>query len=260
MRWPLRSSHSHLAWRDPCPPTTNPPPTGDDIVDAARNTGDGLTYKLYGHSNETPSGQPKDAHFVGDTLDKVGLGFGDKLSDRPTIADWADPRSNIPGWHAVGDGSIQPGDVLATAKPIPLSSYHGGGQQLGVATGDGTSIGIVDNDRVGENDFGHQDGHNPTTWRSTNLAAASSPDDGDYNDGIRDGSGAAGGLLGEAIGKRFGGPIGQIVGGVAGAVGGGWLGTKKQAGKIKMPPNPKVISGPVPGIAPGYPGSPGDTD
>jgi len=235
-------------------------PTGNDIVDAARNSGGGLTYKLYGHSYEPPSGQPKDTHFVGDTLDKAGLGFGDNLSDRPTIADWANPKSNIPGWHTVGDGSIQPGDVLATAKPIPLSSYHGGGQQLGIATGDGTSIGIVDNDRIGENDFGRQDGHNPVTWRSTNLAAASPPDDGDYNDGIRDGSGAAGGLLGEAIGKRFGGPIGQIVGGVAGAVGGGWLGTKVQAGKIKMPPNPKVISGPVPGIAPGYPGSPGDTD
>ena len=143
-------------------------PTGSDIVDAARNTGDGLTYKLYGHSYETPSGQPKDAHFVGDMLDKAGLGFGDKLSDRPTIADWADPKSDIPGWQPVRDGSIQPGDVLATAKPIPLSSYHGGGQQLGIATGDGTSIGIVDNDRIGENDFGHQDGHNPVTWRSTN--------------------------------------------------------------------------------------------
>ena len=237
-------------------------PTGDDIVDAARNSGDGLTYKLYGHSNETPSGQPKDAHFVGDTLDKVGLGFGDKLSDRPTIADWADPRSNIPGWHAVGDGSIQPGDVLATAKPIPLSSYHGGGQQLGVATGDGTSIGIVDNDRIGENDFGHQDGHNPTTWRSTNLAAASSspPDDGDYKDAIKDGAALTGGYIGGTIGSRLGGFPGGLAGTVVGGIGGSWLGTKIQSGKVTIPRIPGVISGPIKGVAPGDPGSPGNTD
>jgi len=145
------------------------PPTGADIVAAARDNGDNLTYKLYGYGNETPAGQAKDHHFVADTLDKAGIGFGDDQAARPAIAHWADPDQDIPGWPVVRDGTIRPGDVLATAKPIPLSSYHGGGQQLGIATGNGTSVGVVDNDRVGESDFGHREGHDPVVRRYAQL-------------------------------------------------------------------------------------------
>jgi len=146
-------------------------PTGGAVVNAARDRIDDLTYKCYGYSNNTPSGVPKDHHFVADTLADAGIGFGSELPDRPGISDWANPQSNIPGWRTVGGGgAILPGDILATPKPIPLSSYHGGGQQLAVATGDGTSLGIVDNDRVGESDFGFRDGHAPMIWRSTQLA------------------------------------------------------------------------------------------
>ncbi len=87
--------------------------------------------------------------------------------DRPDMADWADPASTIPGFALVTDGTIRAGDVLATPKRIPKSWYHGGGQQLGIATGNGTSIGIVDDDRIGENTFGVEDGHNPVVWRAT---------------------------------------------------------------------------------------------
>ena len=121
-----------------------------------------LTYKLYGAGADTPAGQPKDHRFVADTLDKAGLGFG---GDAPGIGDWADPSTRIPGWSVVSDGSVRPGDGVATSKPVPLSSHHGGGQQLGIATGAGTTLGIVDNDRIGESDFGLKDGlpHQPTS-------------------------------------------------------------------------------------------------
>ncbi|MBF0562904.1 MAG: hypothetical protein HQL37_13000 [Alphaproteobacteria bacterium] len=172
--------------------------TGDDILKAARKRAGTLGYKTYGCSNNAPSGVPKDNHFIADTLADVGLGFGNRLSDRPGIADWADCRSSIPGWQPVTDGSIQAGDVLATPSRMPLSWFYGGGQQLAVATGKGTSIGVVDNDRVGESDFGLKDGHNPTVWRSTRLGNANSLDNGinsqqllglfdRYSDGPRDG-------------------------------------------------------------------------
>ena len=150
--------------------------TGADIVDATRNQIGSLCYKLYGYSNNTPSGVPKDDHFIANTLDNAGLAFGGNPSARPSAADWADPNSTIPGWMPVTDGSIRAGDVLATSKPAPRSWYEGGGQQLGIATGDGTSVGVVDNNRVGESDFGFRDGHNPTVWRSALLANASSPE------------------------------------------------------------------------------------
>ncbi len=152
-------------------------PTGGDVVDAASSQIGSLGYKKYGYSSATPSGVPKDNHFVADTLDTVGLGFDDNPFGRPSTADWADPNSTIPGWQTVDDGSIQAGDVLATPKPIARNWYEGGGQQLGIATGNGTSIGIVDNNRVGESDFGLKDGQNPVVRRSTQLADAQPQDD-----------------------------------------------------------------------------------
>jgi hypothetical protein len=162
------------------------PPTGGDIVDAARKYSGSLGYKLYNYNNQTPSGVPKDNHFIADALDDSGVGFGDDPRDRPSIADWADPSSAIPGFAPVSDGSVQAGDVLATAKPIPKNWYTGKGQYLGIATGDGTSLGIVDNDRIGENQFGLLPGHDPVVWRSTQLADA---DPADTNQNMRYGSG-----------------------------------------------------------------------
>lgn len=176
------------------------PPTGDDIVDAARNYTGSLGYKLFSYSNQTPSGQPKDNHFVADTLDDADLGFGDDPSDRPSIADWTDPSSDIPGFAPVTDGSIQAGDVLASAKPIPKNWYTGKGQYLGIATGNDTSLGIVDNDRIGENQFGFLPGHDPLVWRSTQLADASAPAgmvDGNALDAIDPDQDGIGGLTDE---------------------------------------------------------------
>jgi len=172
--------------------------TGDDIAGAARNQIGSLDYKTYGCCNNAPSGVPKDNHFVAETLDNAGLGFGGNVPDRPSATDWAKPTSSIPGWQPVNDDSVQAGDVLAMPKPIPLDSYHGGGQQLAIATGKGTSIGVVDNDRVGESDFGLKDGHDPTVWRSTQLADTNPQGDGvnsqqlqgmfdRYSNGPRDG-------------------------------------------------------------------------
>ena len=153
-------------------------PTGDDIVGAAGSQIGSLGYKRYGYSDNTPAGVPKDHNFIANTLDSAGLGFGDNPSDRPSAADWADPSSTIPGWQPVSNGSVQAGDVLATPKPIARNWYEGGGQQLGIATGKGTSVGIVDNNRIGESDWGFKDGHDPVTWRSSLVADASAPDDG----------------------------------------------------------------------------------
>jgi hypothetical protein len=142
---------------------------GNDIVNAARSQIGSLSYKRYGYSDNTPAGVPKDHNFIANTLDNVGLGFGDNPFGRPSAADWADSSSTIPGWQPVGDGSVQAGDVLATPKPIQRNWYEGGGQQLGIATGTGSTIGVIDNNRIGESDFGLKDGQNPVTWRSTQL-------------------------------------------------------------------------------------------
>jgi len=166
------SNSSQRFWISPSPATKGGEnlPTGADIASYARKRVGQIGYKTYGYGNETPSGIPKDHHFVADTLEDAGIGFGDRLKDRPSIDAWASPSSAILGWQPVSDGSVQAGDVLATTKRIPQSWYNGGGQQLGIATGEGTSVGIVDNDRVGENTFGHEPDHNPTVWRSTQLS------------------------------------------------------------------------------------------
>jgi hypothetical protein len=164
------------------PPRKSGPLTGGHIVDAARKRIGSMLYKTYAFSNDTLSGEPKDHHFVADALDDVGLGFGDRLSKRPHIVDWADANSNIPGWTPVNDGTIQAGDILATPKRIPLNWMYGGGQQLAIAAGNGKTIGITDNDRVGESDFGLQDGHSPTVWRSAQLADGDIGEAGDTGD------------------------------------------------------------------------------
>lgn len=144
-------------------------PTGNDIADAARGQIGSLNYKTYGYSFDTPSGQPKDGPFIANTLDNAGVGFG---PTPPAITDWANPKASIPGWSPVTDGSTRTGDVLATSEPMPLDWYRGGGQQLGIVSGQGTSIGITDNDRVNESDFGFRDGHNPVVWRNDQVAAS----------------------------------------------------------------------------------------
>ena len=169
-------------------------PSGQDIADAAQNLLGSNSYQMYNYNDPVPSGEPKDHQFVSDVLGNAGLGFDGDLSDHPAIADWANPDSTIPGWSTV-DGPPQAGDVLATAKPIPSHWYMSPGQSLGIATGDGTSIGVRDNTRIAESDFGYGDGHDPTIWRSmqlrgdNNRASALANDDSDgnprkgYNDG-----------------------------------------------------------------------------
>jgi hypothetical protein len=109
--------------------------TGDHIADAARSLLDDNTYQLYNYNDGVPSGQAKDHQFV------------------KTV-----------------DGPPQAGDILATPKPIQTDWYYGGGQQMGIATGKDTSIGITNNMRIGESDFGLKDGHEPTIWRADAVA------------------------------------------------------------------------------------------
>ncbi len=156
--------------------TTQASPTGNDIADSARDQIGTLNYKTYGYSYNTPSGVPKDGPFIANTLDNAGFGFG---GTPPSAADWADSKASIPGWSPVTDGTAQPGDVLATPKPMPLDWYRGGGQQLGIVSGQSKTIGITDNDQVGESDFGFRNDHNPVIWRNDQLAANANNDRND---------------------------------------------------------------------------------
>jgi hypothetical protein len=209
-----------------------------------------------------PSGAPKDHQFVSNVLSNVGLGFDGDIDKHPTADDWANPKSYIPGFKTV-DGPPQAGDILATAKPIQTDWYYGGGQQMGIASGQGSSIGIVNNMRIGENDFGHQDGHDPTIWRSNVVSEMGSPVGNDLNKSPQQeqeencekwmtrGLGVAGG----AIGRK------TIIGPSAGSLGGMFIGDQigpricPKIGDTFTRPNPIIPPG-----TPGSPGTPGNTD
>lgn len=53
---------------------------------------------------------------------------------------------------------------------VALRDHDTSAHNMRVATGNGTSIGVIDNNRIGESDWGFRDGHNPTIWRSTQMA------------------------------------------------------------------------------------------
>ena len=190
-------------------------PTADDIVGAARNQLDSNAYQLYNYNDGVPSGVPKDHQFIANVLNNAGLdGFDGDIDTLPGIQDWANPNSSIPGWTPVS-GPPQAGDVLATDKPIPTHWYVSPGQSMGIATGDGTTIGVQDNNRVAESDFGLQDGHDPTIWRSTQLADGdANGDDGAVSQLADDQPSVDGGIKGEIEWGKHGPTInGTISGG-----------------------------------------------
>jgi hypothetical protein len=135
---------------------------------------DNNTYQLYSYNDGVPSGQAKDHQFVSNVLGKLGLGFDGDIDKHPTADHWGNPNSTIPGFSTV-DGPPQAGDILATQKPIQTDWYYGGGQQMGIATGKDSSVGIINNMRIGESDFGLKDGHEPTIWRADAVANMGSP-------------------------------------------------------------------------------------
>jgi hypothetical protein len=148
-------------------------PSGGGIVSAAKASLGSLNYKLFGY-NGLPSGQQKDHQFVADALDRSGLGFsGNKI---PAASDWADPAVDISGWNVV-DGPIQANDVLAMPKGKPDHWYFQPGQQMGIATGDGTSIGIRNNNQIAESNWGFRDDDQPTIRRYGGLAEGSDGSD-----------------------------------------------------------------------------------
>ena len=166
------------------------PVSGDDIADAAKSQLGTSAYQLYSYNDGVPAGEPKDHLFVSNVLGNVGLGFDGGIDKHPTAEDWADPNSNIPGWSPVS-GPPQAGDVLAASKPVRNDWYFGGGQQLGIATGNNTSIGINNSTHIGENDFGFQASHDPTIWRNNQIAenqntqlAANTNDGGNGSDQV----------------------------------------------------------------------------
>ena len=234
---------------------------GDDIVGAARNQLYSNAYQQYNYNDGVPSGVPKDLQFVANVLNNAGLdGFDGDIDTLPGIQDWANPNSSIPGWTPVS-GPPQAGDVLATDKPIPTHWYVSPGQSMGIATGDGTTIGVQDNNRVAESDFGLQDGHDPTIWRSNVAMGASAAqpggcqpetdrsieiDTGDIFDRVGT---AVGGLIG-ARGGSGSAAAGAVVGGIMGkAIGNG-------VGRVKVPLPTRSCNG----TEDGGPGSPGNTD
>ena len=81
------------------------------------------------------------------------------------MSQWADPNYAIPGWPVV-DGPAQQGDILSAVTNAKEDGYFRPGQQMGIATGDGTSIGIHRNETVQETDWGFRDGQDPTIRRN----------------------------------------------------------------------------------------------
>lgn len=112
----------------------------------------------------------KDHQFVADTLGQAGLPVSDEPSQRPALDQWGDPKADIPGWPVV-DGPAQAGDVLTDANPQPRHWYFRPGQAMGIATGDGTSVGVgVDeNHQIKESDWGFRNGDQPVIRRATSL-------------------------------------------------------------------------------------------
>jgi len=258
------------------------PVSGDDIADAAKSQLGTSAYQLYSYNDGVPAGEPKDHLFVSHVLGNVGLGFDGCIDKHPSADDWADPNSNIPGWSPVS-GPPQAGDVLAASKPVRNDWYFGGGQQLGIATGNNTSIGINNSTHIGENDFGFQPSHDPTIWRSDQVANAGSPvsemgadnapdqptgkpwDNWTDDEWKRNGK-ITGGIIGGTVGCIAGSESGclpsAIVGVKRGAKVGGWIGAHhKEIGEVmdKIGDQLKNRPDPQPG-EPGSPGTPGDTD
>lgn len=169
---------------------------GQSIADSARSmVGDG-GYGLYRYSNGIPAGTPKDNAFVNTVLANTGNDFGGKP---PSLSDWANPDAKIPGFAQVA-GPPRAGDVLATPDPVRMDGYSPNGQSLGIATGNGTSIGIHAGQQIAENTFGHEDGHDPVIRRALTAMGDSignlkksfcQPDDGSTFGGAGE-TGAAG--------------------------------------------------------------------
>jgi len=144
------------------------PVSADQIMNSANTWKNHSPYGLSAINKDMGAGQAKDHQWVGDTLTQAGTGSFDTPQTRPSIADWADKNADIPGWNVV-DGPARKGDVLAMAKPNnPVFGMRLG--QMGIATGDGTSIGMPMGGDIMEGDIGLADGDNATIRRYANLA------------------------------------------------------------------------------------------
>ncbi len=229
---------------------------GNDIANAANSYIGSNAYGLYRYGSGTSSGTPKDDVFINSVLAKAGSGFD---GNRPTLADWTDPNADIPGWMKV-NGPIQAGDVLATQTPIRMDDYSPNGQSLGIATGNGTSIGIQSGQQVAENTFGHEDGHDPIV-RRVSQEAPSQQNGNAPNQDLERATTIAGGYVGGQLGARFGGPAWGLLGAIAGGLGGNYMARHTQTGRIPQIPNiSQPTASPIDGVAPGDPGSKGYTD
>jgi hypothetical protein len=158
-----------------CPTVPTAPPTllpglpdpgpGDGVHAVARGSIGSSKYITNATNDDLGAGVQKDAQFVGDMLNQAGLGFDSKVSAWPTAAQWADPTQPIANWSVV-DGPTQAGDVLATAKgDMSKGAYFRPGQQMGIATGNDSSIGVHDNGTVAETDWGFRPDDAPTIRR-----------------------------------------------------------------------------------------------
>ncbi len=151
--------------------TPNPSPArGDEIVGRARRALGSLAWKRFGTNGDVPAGAAKDHQFVADTLDQAGYGPGGGPQDRPVAAAWADPHAAVPGWPVVA-GPARAGDVLAMPRGKPDHWYFAPGQQMGIATGNNTSIGVRNNNAVQESDWGFRPDDRPTIRRHQSLVA-----------------------------------------------------------------------------------------
>ena len=59
-----------------------------------------------------PEGSPKCNLYVRDVLNEAGAN-----TPKFSANEWGNPNSRIPNWSVVGDGSVQPGDVVGFSRP-----------------------------------------------------------------------------------------------------------------------------------------------
>jgi hypothetical protein len=229
---------------------------GQSIADTAQSMVGNGSYGLYRYSSGIPAGTPKDDAFVNTVLAGSGNDFGGKA---PSLSDWTDPNSDIPGFARVS-GPPQAGDVLATQTPVRMDGYSPNGQSLGIATGNGTSIGIHAGQQIAENTFGHEDGHDPIV-RRVSQEAPSQQNGNAPNQDLERATTIAGGYVGGQLGARFGGPAWGLLGAIAGGLGGNYMARHTQTGRLPQIPNiSQPTASPIDGVAPGDPGSKGYTD
>lgn len=139
--------------------------TRDRIAATARKYNGSTDWAFARQKDNFAPGTNKCNKFVYDVTKEAGAEAiiigSDGKSRPPLAAEWADPRTTIPGWRVLGPNEMpQPGDVAAYGLP-GHTTYTGHSGIVTAVDGDGTVHAIAAHDQV----VGPDDKFNPTRSR-----------------------------------------------------------------------------------------------